>query len=121
MQWQRTKVRAVNRTRDAALGEVRVADTSLTRAVGLLGERALAPGDGLAIAPSQGVHTFGMFFPIDVVFLDGDWRVIAFRRAMRPFRLTRLYWRSSVVLELPAGTIVQTQTAVGDVVDFEKL
>ena len=111
----------MNRTRDAAFGEVRVADTSLTRAVGLLGERALAPGDGLAIAPSQGVHTFGMFFPIDVVFLDGDWRVIAFRRAMRPFRLTRLYWRSSVVLELPAGTIEQTQTAVGDVVDFEKL
>jgi len=70
---------------------IRVAETGLTRIVGLLGERELPPGDGLLIVPSQGVHTLGMRFAIDVAFLDGQWNVIAIKRDLRPFRMTRLF------------------------------
>ena len=76
MRFQNKTVRAINRTRGTVLGEcIRVADTGLSRMIGLLGERKLSSGDGLLIVPSQGVHTVGMLFPIDVVVLDNDWNV----------------------------------------------
>src|SRR5437899_12872077 len=100
MRWQKKTVRATNATRATVVGRcIRVAETGLTRLVGLLGERELQPGDGLLIVPSQGVHTLGMRFPIDIAVLDDDWRVIAIRRDMRPFRMTRMFWKAAAVLE----------------------
>ncbi len=121
MRWQKSSVRAVNKTRGTVLGEcIRVADNGLTRIVGLLGEQGLQPGDGLWIVPSQGVHTLGMLFPIDVGILDADWRVLALRQAMRPFSLTRVYFKGASVIELPAGTLAATQTQVGDDLEFTR-
>jgi uncharacterized protein len=87
--------------------------------VGLLGERELVPGDGLLIVPSQGVHTWGMLFPIDVVVLDGGWRVLALRRRMRQFRMTRVFWKAAAVLELPPGVLDSTSTSIGDTLEFD--
>ena len=121
MRWHRKFVRAVNATRGTVLGErVRVADTGLSRIVGLLGERELPRGDGLLIVPSQGVHTWGMLFPIDVVVLDNDWTVLAVRRRMRQFRMTRVFWRAAAVLELPAGMLEESSTSVGDNLTFDR-
>jgi uncharacterized membrane protein (UPF0127 family) len=104
------------------MGErIRVAETGLTRIVGLLGESGLSAGDGLLILPSSGVHTWGMTFPIDVVILDNDWRIIAVRPEMRPFRMTKLYWKAAGVLELPPGTVAGTSTSVGDELAFSRI
>jgi uncharacterized protein len=122
MRWQTKKVRAMNRSRGTVLGEcIRVAETALTGIIGLLGERELLPGDGLLIVPSQGVHTWGMRFPLDVVVLDGDWNVIAVRRNMRPFRITRVFWKAAAVLELPCGILNSTGTLLGDSIDFHRV
>jgi uncharacterized membrane protein (UPF0127 family) len=121
MRWHKKMVRVVNSTRGTVLGErVRVADTGLTRIFGLLGERGLPAGDGLLIVPSQGVHTWGMLFPIDIVVLDHGWNVLALRRRMRAFRMTRLFWKAAAVLELPPGMLDSTATAVGDTLAFER-
>ena len=115
-------VRASNATRGTVLGEsIRVADTGLTRIVGLLGERKLSRGDGLLILPCQGVHTWGMMFPIDVVVLDGQWNVLALRRRLRQFRITRIFWKAAAVLELPVGTLDSTLTSVGDTLSFDRV
>lgn len=115
MRWQKKKLRVINATRKTVVGErIRVAETGLTRIVGLLGERELLPGDGLLIVPSQSIHTWGMQFPIDIAVLDNDWKVIAIRPAMRPFRMTRLFWKAAAVLELPSGSLDSTSTRVGD-------
>lgn len=98
---------------------IRVAGTSLTRLVGLLGKRGLDSGTGLLIIPSQAIHTVAMRFAIDVVFVDRNWRVIHLRRAMPPFRLTGLHWKARCVLELPTGVIEQTSTAIGDQLSIE--
>ena len=67
-------------TRGSVVGEqVRVADGVWSRFVGLLGSASLAPGAGLLLYPSQGVHTLGMRFAIDVVFLSQDFKVVALR------------------------------------------
>ncbi|HEY5177822.1 MAG TPA: DUF192 domain-containing protein [Terriglobales bacterium] len=114
-------VKVLNATRDTVLGErIAVADTSMTRLVGLLGRRGLAPGEGLLIVPSQAIHTVAMRFAIDVVFVDRDWRVIHLSPAVAPFRMTGLHWKARSVLELPAGMIAQTSTSVGDQLSIEE-
>ncbi len=119
MRWHKRTLRAVNSTRGTVIGEsIRIAESGLTRIVGLLGERDLQPGDGLLIVPSQGVHTVGMLFSIDIVVLDGDWNVIAVRRELRPFRMTRVFWKAAAVLELCSGTVESTGTIVGDALEF---
>ncbi|HEY4900259.1 MAG TPA: DUF192 domain-containing protein [Terriglobales bacterium] len=115
------KVAILNRTRQTVLGEpVSVAETSVRRMVGLLGRERLDPGTGLLIIPSQAIHTVAMHFAIDVVFLDCDWRVVYLRRAMAPYRMTGLHWKARCVLELPAGVIAETSTAVGDQLEIRE-
>lgn len=116
------KIKILNATRDTVLGDqIAVADTSMTRLVGLLGKRGLDPGEGLLIFPSQAIHTVAMRFAIDVVFVDRDWRVIHLSPAVAPFRVTGLHWKARSVLELPAGVIAQTSTSIGDELSIEEL
>ena len=75
----------------------------------------------LAAAPRQGVHTWGMLFPIDVVVLDNDWTVLAIRRCMRQFRVTRIFWKAAAVLELPSGKLDSTSTSIGDKLVFDRV
>ena len=116
------RVAILNRTRETVLGErVSVASTSVRRMVGLLGKQRLDPGAGLLIVPSQAIHTVAMHFAIDVIFLDRDWRVVSLRRAMPPFRISGLHWNARCVLELPAGVIAETSTAVGDQLEIRQM
>jgi len=109
------KVRVLNSTRGSVVGDqILVADGVWSRFVGLLGSASLAPGAGLLLHPSQGVHTLGMRFTIDVVFLSHDFRVVGLRECLKPFRMTSLNWRSSSVLELPAGTIRSCRIEIND-------
>jgi len=122
MRWQKKTLRVVNSTRGTVVGEsIRVAESGLTRIVGLLGESDLPPGDGLLIVPSQGVHTLGMLFAIDVVVLDGQWNVIAIRRRLRPFRMTRVFWKAAAILELQSGIVDSTSTSVGDSLELSRV
>ena len=117
----RRSVRIFNQTRGTVLAaQAAIADGSISRFVGLLGTRFLAEGGGLWIIPSQGVHTVGMQYPIDIVFLDRKYRVLELRNALRPFRMTHLNWRAHSVLELPAHTLQQTATCVGDTLAVEQ-
>lgn len=113
-------VRISNTTKSTLLGErIGVADDSWSRMKGLLGRSGLDSGSGLLIMPSQAVHTIAMRFPIDVLFMDRDYRVIHVQPALAPFRITRVHWKARCVLELPAGVITQTSTSVGDELRIE--
>jgi uncharacterized protein len=116
------RVSARNMSRGTILGErIRLAESALSGIVGLLGERKLTPGDGLLIVPSQGVHTLGMQFPIDVLILDNDWKILDIRKRMRPFLITRIYFKAAGVLELPPGTVEDSSTCIGDSVEFARI
>jgi len=110
-------VSVYNRTRGCPVSvRVAVANTAFARLVGLLGKARnwAESGMGLWIAPSQGVHTFGMRFPIDVVFLDGAHRVMCIQERLRPFRISRLHLSAHSVLELAPGTVEKSRTQPGD-------
>jgi len=96
-----------------------VSDDLFKRMRGLLGKRELPAGEALWIKPCMSIHTFFMKFPIDVVFLDKRNSVIATMKNMQPNRMTRLYPKAASVLELPAGTIDETSTEVGDKIDLK--
>lgn len=96
-----------------------IADTSAKRRTGLLKHDRLAPGEGLWIVPCEGVHTIGMKFPIDVVFLNKKKMVVKISHAMPKWRLA-FSFRAHSVLELPAGTARASATAKGDQLTFEK-
>jgi uncharacterized membrane protein (UPF0127 family) len=106
-----------NKTREAFVAtEAVVADSYVGRLVGLLGKtkRWARFGAGLWIVPSRGVHTIGMLFPIDLVFLNREKEVVHVEEHVRPFRISRVSLKASSVLELPAHTIYRTGTRVGD-------
>jgi uncharacterized protein len=92
---------------------VGIADTRATRAVGLLSRDGLEPGEALWIVPSRGVHTWGMRFAIDVLALDQAGTVIDLVSNLKPWRLRLPRRGTAGVLELPAGTLVASGTAVG--------
>jgi len=110
-----------NKTRETFVAtDVVVADSYLRRLVGLLGKtkRWTRLGTGLWIVPSRGVHTIGMLFPIDVIFLSKDKEVVHVDEHVRPFRISKFSLKSSSVLELPPHTIYRSGTQVGDRLDI---
>ena len=114
------KLRVRNATRDQMLADqADIANTSALRRRGLLNRTRLGPGEGLWIVPCEGVHTFGMKFPIDVLFLDKQRRVVKVVPDMGKRRFALSLWAHSV-LELPAGLAQATGTVVGDQLELEK-
>ena len=112
---------AFNRTRQAYLATaLAVADTHWTRLRGLLGLGAddFRNGSGLWIVPCHGVHTLGMGFPIDVVYLDRTLSVIDVQAEVQPWRLAPVRRHAASVLELPCRIAAETKTAVGDRIEI---
>lgn len=111
-------MRVSNVSRRTVLAEcVDVADRGEMRRKGLLGREQLAPGEGLWILPCEAVHTVGMRFPIDLVYLDRQHRVKKIKSAVPPWRLSACLSAHSI-LELTAGAICNSQTRPGDQLEF---
>jgi len=113
-------MRAVNshRRTDVAT-HLEKADTFWMRLRGLTGRSGLNSGEGLWIIPCRGVHTHGMAFSIDVLFLDRDRKVVGVEESLSPGRFAPIRWKARTVLELPPGTIRRTGTKLGDRIEIE--
>lgn len=103
--------------------EATVADTYWSRLLGLLGKtrKWARAGRGLWIVPSHGVHTIGMLFPIDLVFLDKGRRVVHVEEFVRPFMVSKICLKAESVLELPPHTVLRSGTRVGDLLEIQPL
>jgi uncharacterized membrane protein (UPF0127 family) len=109
----------INKTKATTIGaRIKIADTSLTRLIGLAGRKGLDAGCGLLIKPSSGIHTFGMLFAIDVVALSKTLQVVKVWHRLKPFRITSISLKTHSVLELPAGEISRCLITVGDQLKF---
>jgi uncharacterized protein len=108
-------VSIINRTRGTILGRrLMLADEPASRRRGLLGSEYLPDGHGLLIVPCRQVHTFGMKYPIDVIFIDGSYEVKRCVEGLKPWRLSPFLLSSGAVLELPCGKIRESRTEAGD-------
>ena len=112
------RIQVSNLTRHTVLAtRMEVADSAPMRNKGLLGRERLSPGEGLWILPCQAVHTFGMRFSIDLIYLDRKKQVKKLKCEVPPGRLSACLFAHSV-LELPAGTIRDTFTDTADELSF---
>ncbi len=110
-----------NKTKETFLAfRVNVADSIVSRLIGLLGKRSLEPDGGVWIVPANAIHSIGMLFPFDLVLIDKDFRVVGLRELVRPFKITRPNFRAESVIELPAHTIFKSRTEVGDQLVIER-
>lgn len=108
-------MQVVNVTRNKTLCDrCRFADTFFKRLVGLLNRNSMKQGEGLLIDKCHGIHTVGMRFAIDVLFLDQSLRVMRIAKGVRPFRVGPVVNDAIYVLELPAGVLDGSGTEVGD-------
>jgi uncharacterized membrane protein (UPF0127 family) len=106
------------RTGEVIANHVTVADTRAARRTGLLKHTSLAEGQALWIVPCRGVHTFQMRFAIDLVALDQAGIVVDRVTHLRPWRIRLPRRGTAGVLELPAGSLDRTGTALGDRLEF---
>jgi uncharacterized protein len=104
-----------NQTRESFLSlGVTLTDTHLSRLKGLMGRLRLKGDEGIWVVPSQGVHTIGVLFAIDLIYLDSQDRVIQLEESFGTFRIGPVRANCASVLELPTRTIYSSQTQVGD-------
>ena len=107
-----------NITRDTQVASrVEVAGSNVKRSKGLLGRKGLDHGEGMWIIPCEAIHTFFMQFPIDLIYLDRKHRVKKTLTAVPAWRLSVCFSAHSV-LELPAGTVQETRTERGDLLEI---
>lgn len=81
--------------------------------VGLLGRASLPAHEGLLLEPAWSIHTWFMRFPIDVVFLDGDGRVVRVVERLGPWRLASAR-HARAAIELAAGVAARLDIHEGD-------
>jgi uncharacterized membrane protein (UPF0127 family) len=104
-----------NRTRESFLGlRVAPADTLFMRLKGPLGRLRLKPDDGIWLVPSRGIHTIGMLFAVDLVYLDAANRVIHLVEHLGPFRISPIRINCASILELNSRAIYSSHTQIGD-------
>jgi uncharacterized membrane protein (UPF0127 family) len=112
---QKQRYCVYNQTRESFLSlGVAAADTTLARLKGLIGKISLGLDEGLWIVPSRGIHTVGVLFPLDLVYLDENHTVIHVVESFPSFRISPLITQAASVLELPTHTIYSSQTQPGD-------
>ncbi|WP_129128313.1 DUF192 domain-containing protein [Geomonas oryzae] len=112
-------MRAIDATSGREIASrVAVADTFFSRLKGLLGREELPSGEAMWIRPCRSVHSFGMKFPIDVVFLDRDMRVVAMTKGLRPGRVSAPPVKACSVLELPVGVLDAAATVIGNRIEI---
>ncbi len=76
--------------------------------------------EGFLFVPGNSIHTFWCFFPLDLVFMTKDNRVVKVIRGMKPWRMTRPYRGSHKILEVPAGKIPSTLME-GDILEVQNV
>jgi uncharacterized membrane protein (UPF0127 family) len=104
-----------NQTRECFLSlNITAADTIFSRLRGLIGRLKLRSDEGIWVVPSRGIHTLGLLFPLDLIYLDEHYRVIHLVEYFPSFRIAPLKTQAESVLELPTHTIYSSQTQPGD-------
>jgi len=113
LKWTHGSTLTIERTGAVLVDHLEVAGDSASRRKGLLGRDRLDAGCAVAIAPCQGVHTFGMRFALDVVAVTRDGLVIKIRSGVPPRRVV-LALRAFAIIELQSGAAAAADLQIGD-------
>ncbi|MBN1288357.1 MAG: DUF192 domain-containing protein [Actinobacteria bacterium] len=85
---------------------------------GLTGMTGICCEEAYVFPRCRQIHTFGMLFSIDVVFLDRSSSATRIYRDLEPRKLTGVVWKGTAAIELQAGICTKTGTEAGDLLKF---
>lgn len=106
-------MKVIHKKTNFILGEdIRYASTMGERILGLMFREKMI-GDGLMLEPCNSIHNCFVRFPIDVIFLDRDNRIVKILKGFKPWRFSWIYFKARRTLELPNGK-VPNEVSVGD-------
>ena len=100
--------------------ELRVARNFFERLRGLIGSEPLGIGEGFLIPHCRGIHTFGMDYAIDAIYLDDEGKIVSALENLPPNRFGTINFKARSVLELPAGAIRRSKSNVGDLLNLRQ-
>ncbi len=110
----------LNKTRDKVIAQdCKVLYSVLSKAIGLM--FSFKPRPLVFVFDKEQhihLHMFFVFFPIDVLFLDKDKKVVEIKENFLPFTVYNPRNKALYVIELPMGSIRSSDTKVGDVIEF---
>jgi uncharacterized membrane protein (UPF0127 family) len=98
---------------------VLTADSFLTRLFGLIFMEPLKKGEALLIKGCRSIHTVGMKYSIDAVFIDRKGEIIAIFRGIPPGRFLPFLRKANAVIEFRGGFIKEVSLREGDRIIFE--
>lgn len=99
----------VSKKGEIVVTNIVLANTFLSRLTGY--QFRLKPHvDGFMFEPGNSIHTFWCFFPLDLVFLSKENKVVKVIRNMKPWRMTKPYRGVARILEVPAGKVPSSVT-----------
>jgi uncharacterized membrane protein (UPF0127 family) len=109
-----------NKTSNKVIGkQISVADNMVTRFFGLMGKKKLESQEGLFLTPCNSIHMMFMKFPIDVIFLDKNNKIVYTVENLKPWRVSPVIFKAQSALELPVGTITATESKIEDVLEIQ--
>ena len=96
--------------------KVKIADSFLSRFIGLMGRKSLDEGEGLLLLKCSSIHCFFMKIPIDVVYISKDMKVL-YKETIRPWRIGKIIRGARHVLELAEG---KAGVDIGEIIDISQ-
>ncbi len=110
----------VDKNKDTVISSSpKIAAGFFSRFLGLMFRRKMNQEEALVFYRAPSIHTFFMFFPIDIVFLGRQMKVKRLVKSLRPWRAV-ICKGAYATLELPAGRIDQTNISVGDQIEIRE-
>ena len=113
------KSRIFNKTKVCNISlQAEFADTFLSRLIGLLGRTTVGEEEGIILSPCNSIHTIGMRFPIDAIFLDQNNKVCHLIINMNRFKISPIVKNASKVIEIQSGKIKKLNVQMNDELEF---
>lgn len=113
-------MRVLNKTKHCIIAsQGQLADTFFSRLKGLLGRSGLSDQEALVITHCNSIHMFFMKFPIDVIFVDKNNYVVGLVEGIKPFQLSKIYFKSNYAVELMQGKIRKINVEIGDSIELD--
>lgn len=112
-------MKLINKNNGKILADrIELADNFFSRTKGLLGKSELCRGEGLHIIPCSSIHSFFMKFAFDAVFINKKNEVVYLIKNMPAWKISKVCFLAHSVVELPSGVIKESETNIGDVLEF---
>ncbi len=113
--------RLINTTKNKVIStDLEIASGFFERLIGLMFRGKMERDEAIIITKCNSVHSFFMKFPIDVIFLDKDRRVVKIVKNLQPWRVTHFVKNSENVVELAARNDLDSYFSCGDIVKISR-